>query len=89
MDRPSQKVKFSLSTPLRHIGGVEVWLHSFLTSELDGGEWLTSRPRPLYPRKRTPVPIGGWVGPTAALGVLENRNISCPYRDSIPGQSNP
>ena len=24
--------------------------------------------------------IGGWVGPTASLNVLENRNIFCPTR---------
>jgi hypothetical protein len=38
------KLKFSLSTPRRHKGRVQVWIHSFLTLVLDGGEWLTSRP---------------------------------------------
>jgi hypothetical protein len=28
----------------------------------------------------------GWVGPKSCSGVLENRNISCPYRDSNLGQ---
>jgi hypothetical protein len=37
-------VKLSLSTPRRHIGEVEVQLHSFLTSALDGGEWSSSSP---------------------------------------------
>jgi hypothetical protein len=32
-------------------------LHSFLTSASDGGEWLASRPRPLYPQEKTPIPI--------------------------------
>ena len=32
-----QKVMFSLSTPWRHTGWVEVLLHLFLTSVLDGG----------------------------------------------------
>ena len=32
------KVKVSLYTPWRYIGGVEVQLHSILTSALDGGE---------------------------------------------------
>jgi len=27
------------TTPLRRIGGVEGYLHAFLTSEIDGGEW--------------------------------------------------
>jgi hypothetical protein len=28
----------------------------------------------------------GWVGPKSCLGVLENRNVYCPYRDSNPGR---
>ena len=41
----------------RHKAGVEVWLHSLLTSALDGGEWLvTFVPRPLYRQERTMVP---------------------------------
>jgi len=31
-------------TTRRHEAGLEVWLHSFLTSALDRGEWLTSCP---------------------------------------------
>jgi hypothetical protein len=46
------KVSFSLSTPLRYIGGVAVYLHSFATSALDKGELLTSLPGRL-PRERT------------------------------------
>jgi len=30
---------FSFSTPWRRVGWVEVQLHSFLTSALEGGEW--------------------------------------------------
>jgi len=33
---------FSLFTPRRRVWTAEVWLRSFLTSSLDGGEWLTS-----------------------------------------------
>ena len=40
----NKKPKMLLSTPWRHIGRVEVQLHSFLTSVLDGGEWSTSHP---------------------------------------------
>jgi len=29
----------SVSTSLRHMGVVEVQVHSFLTAALDGGEW--------------------------------------------------
>ena len=35
--------------------GVEVYLHSFFTSALDGGELLASQPRPLSPRERFPI----------------------------------
>lgn len=38
------KVKFSLFTPRRHIGGEEVCLHSFWTLAVGGGLSLTSRP---------------------------------------------
>jgi len=30
--------------PRRHVVGVEVWLLSFLTSAIYGGEWLVLRP---------------------------------------------
>jgi hypothetical protein len=36
------KLKF-LSTLWRHIRGTEAWLHAFLTSIQNGGEWSTSR----------------------------------------------
>jgi hypothetical protein len=35
--------KASLTAPRRHIREAEVQLRSFLTSELDGSEWSTSR----------------------------------------------
>jgi hypothetical protein len=34
--------------------GVEVYLRSFLTSALDGGEWSASRPSRFSPRERAP-----------------------------------
>jgi len=51
------KVKSSLSTKLRHIGGAEVQLHPFFTPTLDGGEWLVTRTVRFAPGERTPVPI--------------------------------
>jgi hypothetical protein len=56
-------------------GGVEVYLHAFLTSALDGGGWSTSRPA----SKRTPVThlIGGWVGLRAGLDAVAKRNDLC------------
>jgi hypothetical protein len=38
--------------------GVEVSLHAFLTSALDGGEWSVSRPGRFTPGKELLVPIG-------------------------------
>jgi hypothetical protein len=38
--------------------GVEVWLHTFLTSAPDGGEWSASRPGLCTPGEKPPVPIG-------------------------------
>jgi hypothetical protein len=37
-------------------GGVEVYLHAFLTSALDGGEWSDSRPSRFTSRERSPPP---------------------------------
>ena len=39
--RPTQvkEVKLPLSTTWRRIGGEEAYIHSFLTSALDAGEW--------------------------------------------------
>jgi hypothetical protein len=53
--------------------GVEVRFHAFLTSALDGSEWLPSRPGRFTPRERAPGThwIGVWVGPIASL-LLRN-----------------
>ena len=56
----SIKVIFSLFTPWRRVWGVEVGLHSFLTSELGGGEWLTWRPGRFTLSKKNKWMIG-WV----------------------------
>jgi hypothetical protein len=43
--------------------GVELQLHAFLTSALNGSEWSASRPATLHPGKEPLVPIGqetGW-----------------------------
>jgi hypothetical protein len=38
--------------------------------------------RPLYPRKKPLVPIGGWVGPRADLDAMVKRKIPNPRRES-------
>jgi len=39
------------------MGGVDVQLHAFLTSELVGGEWLASRPGRSIPEDRAPCTL--------------------------------
>ena len=69
------KVTFSVSTPRRCIGIKEVYLHSFLTSALDGGEWLTSFPGNfIWGKYLIYFSMWAWVG-------------LCP--DSNPGPSKP
>jgi hypothetical protein len=57
-----------------------------LTSALDGGEWLASRPGRFTPREGTPGThwIGGWVGPRAVLDAVVKRKIRSPRRESNP-----
>jgi hypothetical protein len=65
--------------------GVQVWLHAFLTSALDGGEWSASHPGLFTPRERATGThcIGGWVGPRTGLGTVVKRKIPL-CRDSNP-----
>jgi hypothetical protein len=51
---------------------VEVQVHTFLTSVLDGGEWSASRPSRFTPRERVPGNhwIGGWLGPRGGLDAM-------------------
>jgi hypothetical protein len=64
----------------------------FLTSALDGGEWLASRPGRFTPRERAPGThlIGGWMGARAGLdAVVRRKIIPSPYRDSNLRSSSP
>jgi hypothetical protein len=65
-------------------GGVEVLLHAFLTSALDGREWLASRPGCLIPEERTPIPLDRGLD-RARLDVEAKIKI-VPCRDSNPGR---
>jgi hypothetical protein len=47
----NKKAKFLLSNPLRRIGIVEVQLHPFSNSALDGSKWVISRLCRFNPRK--------------------------------------
>jgi hypothetical protein len=53
--------------------GVDVWIHSFLTSALVAGESSASRPGRFTPGEGAPGThwIGGWVDPRAGLDTTE------------------
>jgi hypothetical protein len=88
------KAKFALCTPWRHVWGVDVCLHSFLTSELEGGELSASRlaalpteRSPRYPLNRSlcaPEPVGTfWRRSLAAAGIgTPDRSNTKPSRYS-------
>jgi hypothetical protein len=58
-------------------GGVDVWIHIFLTSALAGGEWSVSRPGRFTPRESSPSMhgIGVWVDPRASMDEVEKRKL--------------
>jgi hypothetical protein len=59
---------------------MEVYLHTYLTLALDGGDWSASRPGYFTLRERAPGThwIGGWVGPRAILDMGEDKNSQPP-----------
>jgi len=69
-------VKLSLPTPWRP-QEVEVYLHSFSTSALDGGKCPTSYLSRFTPDKQTrTLLLGAWMGPRAGLRRLgEEKNL--------------
>jgi hypothetical protein len=64
--------------------GVEIWLHAFLTSVLDGNEWSASRPGRFTSKENSGTHwIGGRVGPRAGLDVVAKIK-SFPERNPAP-----
>jgi hypothetical protein len=59
---------------MKAYGGVDVYIHIFLTSALVGGEWSTSRPCYFTPGEIARW-IGGWVDLRAGLDDLEKRKF--------------
>jgi hypothetical protein len=58
---------------MKTYGGVDIYIHIFLTSALVGGEWSASSPCRCTLGERAPGThgIGGWVGPIAGLHDME------------------
>jgi hypothetical protein len=58
-------------------GGVDVYIHVFLTLARVGGEWLASRPGRFPPGEGAPGThwIGGWVGRKVDLDAVIARQI--------------
>jgi hypothetical protein len=76
------KIKVSLSMLWRHI---EVQLHSFLISAVDGSGWLISLPGRFTPGKELDYPFSRRMGgPQKQSGRLWRREFSCPYLDLNP-----
>jgi hypothetical protein len=84
------QVKLSLCLAKHHAmktyRGVEVKLHAFFTSALDGGGWSALRPGLFTPGERVPCTqtAVGRVDPRADLDAVEKRKIPSPSRESNP-----
>ena len=56
---------------MKAYGVLMLWLHTFLTSELDGVEWQTTSSDLFTPKES--VPGNHWVTPDSILMILEKR----------------
>jgi hypothetical protein len=80
MEKQPKNVNLTKHHVVKTYGGVEVWLH-VLTSALDGGEWLASRPGSFTPVTHW---IGGSVGPRAVLNAVAKGKILVPPGNRTP-----
>jgi hypothetical protein len=68
---------------MKTYGGVDIWIHVFLTSALVVCEWSDSRFGRFTPGERAPVPIGWEFGcASEPVWTTWRRERCCPYRDS-------
>ena len=81
-------MKLTPSKPWRLMGGVDVLLHSFLTSALDRCEWSNSRPGRFIPEKDHGArSMGCWVRLRASVDGFEQELTSFPCQDLNPDPS--
>ena len=68
----------------RHMGGVDLQLHLFLTSALDKGKWSGARPGRFTSGVITPGTnwVAGWLGPTPGLDASNRVKFSFSYHKS-------
>jgi hypothetical protein len=59
---------------MKMYGGMEVYLHAFLTSALDGGDRSASRPGLFTLGERVPPVPFGWVGTRAVLAAVKRKS---------------
>lgn len=82
------KGKLSPSKPWRRIGGVNVHLHSFLTSTLNEDQWKVHTPAASLPGMETRYPFNRrLVGSKSRAGRFGIEEKSFPSRNSNPGPS--
>jgi hypothetical protein len=69
--------------------GAGVLLHSFLTSAINGGEQLVSRPDRVSPGEKAPNShwIGSWVTPRDGLDAMAKRKTTVPAGSRSPSSS--
>jgi len=82
----SKKGNCTLVQAVRPIGGVEVWLYSFLTTALEGVRGQRHTPASLTPGKTWYPLYRKLGGPRAGLDRCGKYRL---HRDSIPGTSSP
>jgi hypothetical protein len=70
---------------MKAYGGVDIYIHIFLISALDGDEWSTSRPGRFTPGERAP----GLVDLRAGLDDLEKILDPTGTRIATPWSSSP
>jgi len=71
-----KKLKLSLSTKRRVVGGVDIYRNSCLAWALDEGKWSTSRPGRFIPGKEVRHPLNKRLGgPQSRYGRFGERTI--------------